>query len=67
VYTPPAQRGKGYAANCTAAVSQLLLDAGWDYCALFTDLENPISNRVYEKIGYEAVCDYADYHFAQPR
>ncbi len=64
VYTPPALRGRGYAAACTAAVSELLLDAGWAYCALFTDLDYPASNRVYEKIGFQPVCDYADYHFA---
>ena len=63
VYTPPPARGKGYATNCTAAVSQLLLDAGWAYCALFTDLDNPTSNSIYQKIGYRPVCDYADYHF----
>jgi predicted GNAT family acetyltransferase len=64
IYTPPHARGRGFAANCTAAVSQLFLDAGWAYCALFTDLDNPVSNHVYEKIGYQPVCDYADYHFA---
>lgn len=64
VYTPPALRGRGYAANYTAAVSRLMLDAGWAYCALFTDLDYPASNRVYQKIGYRPVCDYADFNFA---
>jgi uncharacterized protein len=63
VYTPPAYRGKGYASNCVAAFSQLLLDQGRQSCNLFTDLANPISNRIYQKIGYRPVCDFDDYIF----
>jgi len=59
VYTPPADRGKGYASNATAAVSATLLDEGWEYATLFTDLSNPTSNSIYQKIGYKPVCDYA--------
>lgn len=54
VYTPPTHRRRGYAAAATAAVSGLLLDAGWR-CMLFTDLANPTSNGVYRRIGYEQV------------
>lgn len=64
VYTPPAYRGKGYASNCVATFSQLLLDEGWQSCNLFTDLANPISNSIYQKMGYRAVCDFDDYIFA---
>jgi GNAT superfamily N-acetyltransferase len=63
VYTPPEQRGRGYASNCVAAVSRLLLDAGWQYVTLFTDLANPTSNSIYQKVGYRPVCDYADFAF----
>lgn len=63
VYTPPEARGKGYASNCVAALSQLLLDQGWRYCSLFTDLANPVSNSIYQKIGYRPVCDYNMYIF----
>ena len=64
VYTPPALRGRGYATACTAAVSQGILDGGAEYCTLFTDRANPTSNAIYQRIGYEAVCDYTEYTFA---
>jgi predicted GNAT family acetyltransferase len=63
VYTPPAYRGKGYASNCVAAFSQLLLNQGKQSCNLFTDLANPISNSIYQKMGYRPVCDFDDYLF----
>lgn len=61
VYTPPEHRRHGYAAACTAAVSQLLLDAGRSFCFLFTDLDNPTTNHIYPMIGYEPVIDFAEY------
>jgi uncharacterized protein len=67
VYTPPAYRGRGYASNCVAALSQHLLDEGWKKCSLVTDLANPTSNSIYQKIGYRPVCDFVVYIFeAQP-
>jgi predicted GNAT family acetyltransferase len=63
VYTPPGQRGRGYASACTARVSQQALDAGYRFCFLFTDLSNPTSNAIYQAIGYEPVCDVHDYLF----
>ncbi len=63
VYTPPAFRRRGYAGACVAALSQRLLDAGWEFCALFTDLANPISNSIYQKIGYRPLCDFDEYAF----
>jgi predicted GNAT family acetyltransferase len=63
VFTPPEYRRRGYATACVAALSQRLLDEGWEFCSLFADLSNPASNRVYEKIGYEPVCDFDEYSF----
>jgi predicted GNAT family acetyltransferase len=63
VYTPPELRGRGYATSCVAALSQLLLDSGRKFCTLFTDLANPTSNSIYQKIGYAPVGDYAVYLF----
>ena len=57
VYTPPAQRGRGYATTLTAAVTQDQLDRGRRFVTLFTDLANPTSNRIYQAIGYRPVRD----------
>jgi predicted GNAT family acetyltransferase len=63
VYTPPEFRRRGYATSCVAALSQILLDAGWHFCVLFTDLSNPTSNHIYQTIGYTPVCDFNEYVF----
>ena len=63
VYTPPEHRGRGYATACVAAVSQAELDAGRRWCFLFTDLANPVSNRIYRRIGYEPVRDVDIFRF----
>jgi predicted GNAT family acetyltransferase len=64
VYTPPEHRRRGYASSCVAALSQQLLDAGFEYCTLFTDLSNPTSNDIYQKIGYRPVCDFQEIKLA---
>jgi predicted GNAT family acetyltransferase len=53
VYTPPAFRGRGYASNLVAKLSQHLLDGGRKFCFLYTDLTNPTSNKIYRQLGYE--------------
>ncbi len=63
VYTPEPYRRKGYATALTAGLSQALLDLGKHFTVLFTDLANPISNSIYQKIGYQAVCDFDLYRF----
>lgn len=65
VYTPRELRGRGYASACVAALSQQLLDAGWQFCTLFTDLANPTSNDIYQRIGYRPVCDFQEIDFAE--
>jgi predicted GNAT family acetyltransferase len=63
VYTPPYFRGKGYASSCVADLSRLILERGFTKCALNTDLANPTSNSIYQKIGYKPVCDSLDIKF----
>lgn len=63
VFTPKEYRKKGYATSCVASLSQTLLDSGYKYCFLFTDLDNPTSNHIYQTIGYQPVCDMNDYWF----
>jgi len=57
VYTPPERRRQGYAGAVTAAVSQAALDAGAGHVVLFTDLANPTSNALYQRLGYRPVED----------
>lgn len=57
VYTPPYYRCEGYASSCVAQISQIALDKGFTKCVLYTDLLNPTSNSIYQKIGYNAICD----------
>jgi GNAT superfamily N-acetyltransferase len=60
VYTPEEHRGHGYAAAAVAYGSQLILDAG-GRATLFTDLENPVSNGVYARLGYLPAFDTANH------
>jgi RimJ/RimL family protein N-acetyltransferase len=57
VYTPPEQRGRGYAGSVTAAVVDQLFAEGKTAVCLYTDLRNPISNGCYAKIGFRPYCD----------
>jgi len=52
VHTPPHYRCKGYAASVVAELSQFLLKRGNKFTCLFADAENPVSCRIYKKIGY---------------
>lgn len=63
VYTPPELRGRGYASAVTAAASRWALDQGAEYVVLFTDLANPVSNSIYQRIGYRPVADTMDVTF----
>ncbi|HMD94155.1 MAG TPA: GNAT family N-acetyltransferase [Trebonia sp.] len=57
VYTPPDLRGRGYASAVTAEVSRVALAAGAGEVLLYTDLANPVSNSIYQRIGYVDVED----------
>jgi predicted GNAT family acetyltransferase len=58
VYTPKEFRGRGFASDLVAKLSQILLDAGHPCCLLFTDPSNPTSNAIYQRIGYERREDF---------
>lgn len=57
VYTPREHRGHGYGGAVTAAVTRSALDAGATDVVLFTDLANPTSNALYQRLGYRPVED----------
>ena len=68
VYTRPELRGRGHATALTAELSQRLLDGrvfagGRRFCFLYTDLANPTSNAIYERIGYRRVAESAEISF----
>ncbi|WP_030686134.1 GNAT family N-acetyltransferase [Streptomyces sp. NRRL B-1347] len=63
VYTPAGHRARGYAAAVTAEVSGAALAAGAQEVLLFTDLANPTSNGVYQRVGYRPVRDFAQRTF----
>jgi predicted GNAT family acetyltransferase len=64
VYTPPPLRGRGYASALTAALTARLLEDR-RFCFLFTNLANPTSNSIYQRIGYRAVTDVTVWRFEQ--
>ncbi|MBA2460563.1 MAG: hypothetical protein H0V45_02135 [Actinobacteria bacterium] len=47
----------------TAAVTAERLAAGRRFCFLYTDLANPVSNRIYMRMGYRRVCDSLELRF----
>ncbi|WP_377269645.1 GNAT family N-acetyltransferase [Peterkaempfera sp. SMS 1(5)a] len=57
VYTPPQSRRRGYAAGVTAAATAQALADGAREVLLFTDLANPTSNALYQRLGYRPVGD----------
>ncbi|HYZ97491.1 MAG TPA: GNAT family N-acetyltransferase [Acidimicrobiales bacterium] len=63
VYTPPDLRGRGYAGACVGHLSAALRDSGAPDCLLYTQLSNPTSNRIYQRLGYEPVAEVLSYRF----
>lgn len=63
VYTPPGLRGRGYGGGATTAISRLALERGAQFVVLFTDLANPTSNELYQRLGYRPVEDRVVVHF----
>lgn len=55
VYTPPELRGFGYASCVVSLLSERILKSGKKFACLFTDLKNPTSNSIYQKIGYAKI------------
>jgi GNAT superfamily N-acetyltransferase len=66
VYTPPGLRGRGFGGAATAAITQAALDDGAEGVVLFTDLENPTSNTLYQRLGYRPISDWTVIRFGDP-
>lgn len=65
VYTPPEHRGCKYCQNTVAALCREQMERGAQFISLFVNKANPISNRVYQKLGFRAVVDSYDFRLAQ--
>ena len=63
VYTDAEKRGRGFATALVAAMCGQGLAGGREFVTLFTDAENPVSNAVYQRVGFYPVCDYHQYRF----
>jgi predicted GNAT family acetyltransferase len=63
VYTPPDQRGMGYATACVASLCEELLGRGYRFCVLYADAANPTSNEIYRRIGFKEAGDSVEVWF----
>ena len=63
VYTPPAERGRGFGAAVTAAAVQRAHRRGVRDVVLFADLTNPGANRIYRRLGFVPVAENVEYSF----
>jgi len=63
VYTPAPLRGRGCAGAVTAELSRAVRASGAREVVLFTDLANPTSNALYQRLGYRPVSGFAQYAF----
>ena len=64
VYTPKDFRKNGYASALVACTSQKMLDAGKTFCVLYTDTANPMSNKIYQQLGYKEIATSKDFIFS---
>ena len=63
VYTPPPLRGRGYGTAITGSLAQLLLDEGQAWVSLFADNANPVSNGIYQRLGFRPERNYRTWLF----
>ena len=63
VYTPPEHRRHGYGAAVTAACASWAKENGAEHVVLYTDLANPTSNSIYQRIGFRSVVESAEFVF----
>lgn len=63
VYTPEPLRGRGYAAAVTAEACRTAARRGAREVSLFTDLANPTSNALYQRLGFRPLSDRMVIHF----
>jgi predicted GNAT family acetyltransferase len=50
----------GYATAVVADLASLILSEGREFCALYADLANPTSNKIYREIGFMPRADVVE-------
>lgn len=65
VYTPPSQRGRGYASAAVATACREALGRGAHRCMLFADLANPTSNKIYAAVGFHHFAAWEELEFSR--
>ncbi len=63
VYTPPEDRGRGYATACVGSLTREQLARGKSFCCLYTNAAAPIPNHIYSKLGYQPVEEFLSWRF----
>lgn len=63
IYTPPEFRRQGYGAAITASLTELLLEQGQAWVALFADNANPTSTAIYRRLGFTPQLVYRTWRF----
>jgi len=64
VYNPAPAAGQGLRPGPGGQAEPVVARRGFRLCTLFTDLDNPASNRIYQQVGYELLGRVAEYRFA---
>ncbi|CAF0769560.1 unnamed protein product [Didymodactylos carnosus] len=67
VYTPPNLRGIGLSKQCVSQMCEhcFEIEPNWKFMFLYADCDNPLSNSVYTKIGFERkeLCDVMQFDY----
>lgn len=65
VITAPDRRGRGYGAMLVGSLAASLLDEGY-LPTVLADRENPISHRLYTRLGFREAGTVCEYRFGHP-
>ena len=58
LYTDTGKRKNGYASSLLYEVTSQLLDQGYSSVSLLSDVTNPTSNKIFDKVGYFPIYKY---------
>ena len=61
MYTPPSERGKGYASQILASLEAWAIELGYQRCVLETGKKQPEAIALYQKQGYQTIPNYGQY------